>query len=330
LESQRFDQGATPATRLPTVFREWVLDEWILTGPAQTWDTQLEQRYSSAPVFAVLSGRSNGSWQPIGRFCERHAIPCLFPSTDVPEAAEGDYYTFYFSRGLELEADLVARAVVAAQVPTVVQVYCGTAPMSAARRLRAGLAAHAVAVVDIEFACEDPLPLAQIAAPLKATPAAAMVLWVRSEQLLALQQPLPIGRVYASSTLLGPDPAAALVGAQGPVFVAQPFRRPAEPDVALRRFAVWARTRGINVSDPRHQAEAFFACIATNDAVMHLRRFFLRDYLLDSLDHSQGLAAYVPLYPRPTLGPGQRFISKGGYVLPLGTEPTAPATWLVP
>jgi hypothetical protein len=61
-------------------------------------------------------------------------------------------------------------------------------------------------------------------------------------------------------------------------------------------------------------------------------RFFVRDYVLDMLDHAQGLAAYLAIYPRPTLGPGQRFLSKGGYILPVvdGQPDTRGATWILP
>ncbi len=42
LESERWDRGSTPASRLPTVHRDWVLEVWELTGAADTWGAQLE------------------------------------------------------------------------------------------------------------------------------------------------------------------------------------------------------------------------------------------------------------------------------------------------
>jgi hypothetical protein len=100
----------------------------------------------------------------------------------------------------------------------------------------------------------------------------------------------------------------------------------------MKRFTVWARTRGIELGYPRLQAEAFFACLAAKDALSHLRRYLVRDYALDMLDHAQALAAYLPIHPRPTLGPGQRFLTKGGYVLPVldGHIDTKAAAWILP
>jgi len=144
--------------------------------------------------------------------------------------------------------------------------------------------------------------------------------------------PLPPGRVYLSSTLLERELSALPLRAAGAVLAAHPFRLPGESDPAMRRFLAWARSRGIEVGHERLQAEAFFACLAANDALSHLGRFFIRDYALDMLDHAQGLAGYLALYPRPTLGPGQRFLAKGGYLLPIvdGQPDPGSAAWILP
>jgi mono/diheme cytochrome c family protein len=332
LESQRPNRGTTPASRLPTLFREWVLDVWTLSGPSEGWGAQLEERYRAAPVFAMLGGLSGRSWNPIGRFCEDHEIPCLFPATDLPDAEASDFYTLYFSRGLALEADLIARDLEANQIGSVIQVYCGDAPARAAGDLRSLLVPQGVAVEDLVFACDEPLPAADLASLMASDPAAAAVLWVRGGALAGLEQPLSAGRTYFSSTLLDRYLDGPVLSAPGPAFVAHPFRLPDQSDSAFGRFKAWARSRGIEIRYPQLQAEAFFACLTANDALTHLRRYLVRDYVLDMLDHAQGLAAYLPIHARPTLGPGQRFLTKGGYVLPIrdGQLDTKDATWILP
>ena len=68
------------------------------------------------------------------------------------------------------------------------------------------------------------------------------------------------------------------------------------------------------------------------DAVAHIGRFFIREFALDTLDHAQSIVAYLAFYPRPTLGPKQRFVNKGGYVLPIvdGQVDVREAVWISP
>ena len=332
LESERWDRGYTPSSRLATVHRDWVLEEWTLTGPPESWDKQLEQRYRDAPVFAMLSGLSDGSWGPIGRFCERNEIPCLFPGTKMTDAAEGDFYTLYYSRGLELEADLIANNIAAQPVSGVIQVFCGVAPAQAASALRRSLQEQELAVNDLTFDCDDALPIAELVERSESTPDAAIVLWLGQDHLTGIEGALPSDRVYFSSTLLGDEPDSAFLSVTGAAFMAHPFRLPDQFDPAMARFKAWAKSRGIEMTAPRRQSEAFFACLVVKDAVKHIGRFFIREFMLDMLDHAQSIVAYLPYYPRPTLGPGQRFVNKGGYVLAIvdGQLVSADATWIVP
>ena len=331
-ESERLDRGSTPASRLPTVHRDWVLEEWALAGPSETWNEQLEQRYRDGPVFAMLSGLSHSSWGPISRFCERNEIPCLFPGTDLADAAKDDFYTLYYSRGLELEADLIANHLAAQPLSNVIQVYCEGAPAQVAAGLRTTLEKVEVLVRDFEFDCEDAPPVEDLAEFMTSTRDAAVILWLGREQTAAVSDSLQADRVYLSSTLLDGELDGAFLSVSGSAFIAHPFRLPGQSDPALSRFKVWAKTRGIELASPRRQSEAFFACLAMKEAIAHIGRFFIRDFALDGLDHAQSLVAYLPYYPRPTLGPRQRFVNKGGYVLPIvdGRPDTKGAAWILP
>jgi len=331
LESERWDRGSTPASRLHTVHRSWVLDEWKLTGPSDRWNEQLEQFYEEEPVFAMLSGLSNSSWKPISNFCERQEIPCLFPGTDLADAEKGDFYTLYYSRGLGLEAGLIASHLGEQPVSSVVQVYCSSGPAHAAAELRTQLATQTTSLHDIELDCRGGTPT-DITLPVEPTADTAFVLWLGQKHANSIANLLSPGRVYYSSSLSKGELVRPYLSRSGPSFVAHPFRLPGQSDPAFKRFNVWAKTRGIELTAPRRQAEAFFACLALKDALAHTGRFFIRDYVLDTLDHAQSLVAYLPFYPRPTLGPQQRFMNKGGYVLPIvdGQVDTQEAEWLLP
>lgn len=331
LESERWDRGSTPSSRLPTVHREWVIDEWALTGPSETWAAQLEQRYRDAPVFGMLGGLSNRPWGPISDFCERNEIPCLFPGTDLADAGEDDFYTLYYSRGLILEASLIASHLTAESVSNVIQLHCAPGAAYAAAGLRELLDDKQVSIKDVEFDCANQPP-DDFVEHMTSAPDTALVLWLSPDQVASIAGTLPPGLVYLSSTLLGGNLSDPLPATEGPALVAHPFRLPGQFDPGLARFSAWAKTRGIELSAPRRQSEAFFACLALKDAVAHMGRFFIRDYALDTLDHAQSLVAYLPFYPRPTLGPQQRFMNKGGYVLPIrnGQVVTEDAAWISP
>jgi mono/diheme cytochrome c family protein len=331
-EGERWDRGYTPESKLPTVFREWVLEEWTLKGPRESWDEQLKSYYREQPVFAMVGGLSDRGWGPVGRFCEDHEIACLYPGVDMPQASEGDFYTLYFSRGLGLEADLIATNLKAHPAKKVVQVFCSESAALAAGVLQRELQVQAAPAENLSFDCADPLPLGKLKSRLQDQPDTAVVLWVSASYLESLKSSLPGGRIYLSSTLLDAELPSSMGLTRSSVFMAHPFRLPGKPDPAMRRFAVWAKTRDIEVTHPRLQAEAFFACLVLNDAMKHIGRFFVRDFALDMLDHAQGLMAYLPVHPRPTIGPGQRFLTKGGYILPVvdGKADTKDAAWILP
>jgi hypothetical protein len=57
----------------------------------------------------VISGIGGRTREPVHRFCQGESIPCLLPNIDLPVVAEQDFYPVYFSRGVLLEADVIAR-----------------------------------------------------------------------------------------------------------------------------------------------------------------------------------------------------------------------------
>jgi len=97
-----------PIDLIPRTLRNWELSVWELKGEPDTWGAQLAEKYSKEPVFAVISGISNTTWAPVHEFCQREKVPCLLPSV-VLTPQESAYYPFYYSRGVALEADVLAR-----------------------------------------------------------------------------------------------------------------------------------------------------------------------------------------------------------------------------
>jgi cytochrome c553 len=90
------------------VNRRWQLHVWELSGPPESWDRQLRAKMAATPVFVVISGIGGRIWAPVHQFCEREQVPCLLPNVDLPVVAENNFYPVYYSRGVLLEADLMA------------------------------------------------------------------------------------------------------------------------------------------------------------------------------------------------------------------------------
>ena len=103
-EAGRRSQSARTQSTMYSRFRKWRLEHWALEGEPQTWGVQLEARYRTTPVFALLSGISYDDWAPVHAFCERVRVPCLLPNAWMPPVRE-DFYSIYFSPGLAAEAN---------------------------------------------------------------------------------------------------------------------------------------------------------------------------------------------------------------------------------
>src|SRR5438132_1017583 len=153
--------NAAARTKAPTLYsshrmmfrveRRWQLHVWELTGAPATWEAQLRQHLAAEPVFAVISGLGGNNWEPVHRFCDKQSLPCLFPNVEAPAGRDDDFYSVYFSRGVLLEAQLIARQLAEAGEPIrrLVQVFrAGDVGEQAARDLQAARAGSGQQVVN--------------------------------------------------------------------------------------------------------------------------------------------------------------------------------------
>jgi len=129
------------------VHRRWELHVWELTGPESTWQQQLERHLANEPVFAVVSGLGGKTWAPIHAFCEHSGVPCLLPNIEVPVDSERDFYSLYFSKGVLLEAQLIANRMFQNAGGNPPKTYSRSiAPATAERRLPRRSPRHSSAV----------------------------------------------------------------------------------------------------------------------------------------------------------------------------------------
>jgi hypothetical protein len=261
-------------------------------------------------------------------------MPCLLPDTDLPPADDGSFYSYYFSRGLRLEAEIIAAAFAAegrsSEVISVVNGDPGSPSAEAAAALAQAVERHGgqTRTLDMRLVSSQGATLAQTSGDENR----AFVLWLDTDGLRRLAADPEFSNdtvpIFLSSTLLGASWDRVPASLRSRSQVVHLFALPGEPDPSLQRFRAWARAQGVPIRQERHQALAYFACMAFADSTKHAGLYLSRDYLMDLLNHASTLTAYLPLYHRAGITPGQRVLSRGGYLVDLSgrREPV----WLVP
>lgn len=323
--------------------RRWVLHVWTLDGPPERWRAQLDAHYRAQPVFAVLGGLGHGSWAPVHAFCEDAALPCVFPDIDHPADDAGSHHVLYFSRGLALEAELLARRLAATLPPAarVVQVFRDDeSGRLAARALRTALRGHAIDLLDdAPVQGSGLVPVAFWTGLWRDRRPTALVAWLDGADLqgLGVAEGFAAGlqTVYLSASLCSEPPASLSTRAWRPrVEVVSLFEPPSQRERHLARMNAWLRTRQIPAGDARVQANAYLTVTLAGDAVTHIGSNFSRDYFLERIEQMAEVSPSRSIYPRLSLGPGQRFASRGGYILgfaPDGDDRLVPVSdWIVP
>jgi len=341
-ESQRAEHAPWHKHWVFGPYRKWVLHIWELQGPQESWLEQLETRYQEQPVFALLSGLVPGSWQPVHDFCEGFEIPCLFPITDLPVIDEQDFYNVYFSKGMTVEGEAIVQNLVDDGLldTRVVQVYRdgdarGTVAAAALERT---LEARGGQVEDFALTDLDDESVNDFwSSVTDKGRGAVMVLWLSEADTRTFwQRPgadAAPARIYLSTTLYGSDPDQVPAGAREQLRFVHPYEMPDKLNRLLMRSTGWLRARRIYApAEKQVQANAYFALKMAGGALKDIQGYFDREFLLEGIEHMVDNANYTSVYPRMSLAPEQRFVSKGCYIARLSEDGSLVAVtdWLIP
>ena len=314
------------------VLRHWQLDVWRLEGPAEDWPAQLERQRAEHPPFALVGGAGGGDWSVIGDFCEAHRLPLILPAPDAPPVRSQAFYGVYFHRGVSLEAALVAHELHARPGPPsqVTQVYrAGDAGEVAARALRAELGPH-WQLNDIVLPAA-PMPLDGTFDPVTTDSSSVRVFWLRPGDLAALPVQARHGSAYVSGVMTSDDVGWIAGWEETPVLM-YPWETPARRRIAMNFPVGWLRAKG-QPSLPGHaQTDAWLAAQVLTQALADMVDAYYPEYLVERVESLLGHRLNNAHYPRLALAPGQRFASKGGYLMQVERDgslvPKGP--WTIP
>jgi hypothetical protein len=340
-ETRRREVGSE---RMYRVYKTWVLHTWQLTGAPETWGGQLEEHYRRQPVFAVIGGIGGGGWRPVHVFCEERELPCVFPDVDHPEVSGSGHYSLYFSRGVTLEGELLAGQLAAGREADgpgrIVQVFRDDAAgRKAARDFRDALGRRGGgSVADRPVAAGGAAPREFWANLLDEARPNTLVVWLDAAAAGNLgrlgEAPADLKAVYLSASLSAMRPGNLSESWLDKVRMVYPFDLPEGRKRQLARLKAWLRLRNVAFSDERVQANAYFAATVAGDALYHMGDNFSRDYFIERIEQMAGSTLFSSIYPHLSLGPGQRFASRGGYVVRFRAgEDAAPvpvSDWMIP
>jgi len=238
-----------------------------------------------------------------------------------------------------LEAELIARSLEDPPPPErarrLVQLYRpGDIGADAAAALQSRVATAGFTTVNRPL--QAGASAAAIAAALQGTGAHdAIVLWLRPADLALLRGAPRDGAVVFLSGIMGGLEHAPLPEAwRGAARMTYPYELPNRRATLLNYPVGWFRVHNVPVIDERIQTNTYIACSIMVDTFGQMLDNFVRDYLVERLEGALDSRLIGGYYSRLGLAPGQRFASKGGYLVrfagPTGTQIAATSEWLVP
>ena len=321
------------------VHRRWQLHVWPLAGPADTWEAQLNRYLAKEPVFAVVSGLGGSNWAPVHSFCERNSVPCLFPNIEAPPAiADSDFYSLYFSRGVLLEAGLIANQMFnqesGKETKVVHQIFrTGDSGEIGAQALTDSLKQHGITVHSHALSA-NASDTGLTKALHEASHADALMLWLRPDDIAQLDAPPESVTIFMSGLMGGLERSPLPADWRERARFAYPFDLPEDRRTGITQAFGWFRIRKIPVVAEQVQADTYLACGLLAETLSYMADTFVPDYLIERVEEMIDRRIITGYYPHLTLASGQRFASKGGYVVHFpeaqGTRVIADQEWFVP
>nr|MBP6675192.1 hypothetical protein [Vitreoscilla sp.] len=250
------------------------------------------------------------------------------------------FYTVYLSRGVALEAEALAKHLRdSGERGPVIQVYGqDEESQAAAAAFRAAYTEGVQARKLEELAIEPHSDTGYWQQVARQTQGKVVALWLTPHSLTPahalLASQAPPKAIYLSSSLVGEPRSGLAADGGGLVRLVYPKDPPAQREARLAVVKRWLTRHGIAPADETVQMNAYLAATVTGMLLSHSKDMYSREYLIERMEHRLGTGIELSIYPRLSLGPGQRFASKGSYIVGVegtdGSQLVTLSDWIVP
>lgn len=324
-------------------YRKINLLVWRLSGEPDSWQKQLNNHYDNTPAFAVVSGISKDSWENIDKFCNARAIPCILPNTKTPGYSDKNFYTLYFNAGPFNDASVIARyfhdnAKKNNITENIVQLYDTSSYSKIAKNtLDEALSSdqqYIMSSVSLETTNSNDA-IDQYIINKNTT----VVIWSDAldttliETLSKNKNKIKLIFIpYYLATSIETRKKLENIGIE--LLTSYPYVKPTSEQRTTLRSSVWARSRKIDMTEKAVFTNTFTAINLLMDAIKHVKSNFNRAYIIELLEHMLDNSVLTGMYPKLTIGPNQRYASRGGYIMKIPEDATLPlqsiSEWLLP
>ena len=342
-ETERTAQAPIQKEWLYQGYRKYKLHVWKLTGEPHSWQKQLNNYYDKTPVFAVVSGISKDSWNSIDKFCNTREVPCILPNTKTPGYSANNFYTLYFDAGPYNDASVIARyfqnsALDNNEAASIVQLYDDSSYSEVAKNtLYEEITANGkrnITSVSVET-INNKHGIDQYIKNKNTT----VIIWSEKldDSLLAAlssnkNKIKSVFIPYYLATSIETRKKLDNIGIE--VLTSYPYVKPSSEPRDTIRSSVWAKSRKIDTTEKAVFTNTFSAIKILLNAIKHARSHFNRAYIIELLEHKLDKSVLTGMYPKLTIGPNQRYASRGGYIMKVPDDVSSPlqpvSEWLLP
>jgi len=148
-----------------------------------------------------------------------------------------------------------------------------------------------------------------------------LLLWLAPAELAGIEALAASGgrpsTVFVSATMLAGDFRAIPDAVRDLTLITYPTRVPGEGEYAKSVATAWMNYKKIPVGNMAIASKSYLVTRLLSRILIDMGGSLYRDFFLDIFDDGKDETNTSVLYPKLSFGPGQRYASKGCYVITL-------------